>query len=152
MLSNSIAAGLLADAYVLVLFLQLNPALSSDARGLTTLATTIGVFYLVHLTAACYILLVAGQLLSRELFSPAWLSVSVLSWLGAAASAAAAVLMWANVRTFGIVLEQTTIDRMSTSIVVLAAASALFTIVALARARAVPMSLRECTVGRTDHV
>ena len=81
MLSNAIVAGALATCYVLILVLQLNPACRSAQA--VPLAATIGLFYVVHLTVIFYALLVFRQLLSRELFSPAWMSVGVLSWLGA---------------------------------------------------------------------
>jgi hypothetical protein len=35
-----------------------------------------------------YAVLVVRQLLARELFSPAWISVGILAWLGAVAAAA----------------------------------------------------------------
>ena len=55
MLSNSIAAGCLATTYVLIVVLQLNPALPLDPARLAPLATTIGLFYAVHLTAIGYV-------------------------------------------------------------------------------------------------
>ena len=96
MLSNSIAAGCLATAYVLIVVLQLNPALPLDPARLVPLVTTVGLFYAVHFAVVCYVLLVVRQLAAREVFSPAWLSVGVLVWLGALAAAAGAALMWAN--------------------------------------------------------
>ncbi len=133
MLSNSVVAGALAAFYVLVLVLQLNPALPLDPRRLAPLAGAIGFFYTVHLSVICYVVLVAAQLLVREPFSPAWVSVRVLAWLAAAASAAGAILTWANLQTFALVLEPQTIERMTAGAVVLSGASALFVIVALAR-------------------
>jgi predicted AlkP superfamily phosphohydrolase/phosphomutase len=133
MLSNSVVAGALAASYVLVLVLQLNPALPLDPRRLAPLAGAIGFFYAVHLSVICYVVLVAAQLLVREPFSPAWVSVRVLAWLAAAASAAGAILTWANLQTFALVLEPQTVERMTAGAIVLSGASALFTIVALAR-------------------
>ncbi|PYR55007.1 MAG: hypothetical protein DMF85_20720, partial [Acidobacteria bacterium] len=92
MLSNSLVAGALATAYVVVLVLQLNPSLPLSAVRLLALVTTIGLFYAVHLTVIFYIVLVVRQILATEVFSPAWVSVGVLVWLGAAASAAGAAL------------------------------------------------------------
>src|SRR6185295_6722048 len=105
MLSNSLAAAVLATCYVLALVLQLNPTLPLHPVRLMGLAMAVGPFYVVHLTVIFYTVLVVRQLFARELFSPAWLSVGVLTWLGAAAALAGAALMWANLQTFTLVLE-----------------------------------------------
>ena len=86
MLSNSLVAALLGASYVMVLVLQLNPTLSLYPPRLFPLALTVGLFYAAHLTVIFYVWLVVRQLFARELFSPAWTSVAVLSWLGAAAA------------------------------------------------------------------
>ena len=64
MLSNSLVAGALATAYVVVLVLQLNPSLPLSAVRLMALVTTIGLFYAVHLTVIFYIVLVVRQILA----------------------------------------------------------------------------------------
>ena len=133
MLSNSIAAGCLATAYVLILFLQLNPALPLDPARLAPLATTVGLFYVVNLTVVCYVAVVVHQLLAREVFSPAWLSVGVLAWLGALVSAAGAALTWANLSTFGRVLDAPTVTAMIDGTATLASASLGFLLLAWAR-------------------
>jgi predicted AlkP superfamily phosphohydrolase/phosphomutase len=125
MLSNSLAAGALAAAYVLVLVLQLNPTLALAPRSLAPLALTVGVFYAVHLTAIAYFLLVVRQLFGRELFSPAWTSVRVITWLGVFASAAGALVMWANVRTFALVIETGATRALVNGAIVLAATAVL---------------------------
>ena len=43
-------------------------------------------------------LIVLRQVLSRELLSPGWLSLRLLSWLSAAAASGASLLMWLNLR------------------------------------------------------
>src|SRR5207248_3117509 len=96
MLSNSIAAGSRATTYVLTVVLQLNPTLPLSPVRLAPLATTMGLFYAAHFTVVCYVLLVIRQLLAREVFSPAWLSLSVQFWLGALAAAVGAASMWTN--------------------------------------------------------
>jgi predicted AlkP superfamily phosphohydrolase/phosphomutase len=135
MLSNSVAAACVATAYVLVLVLNLNPALPLDLASLASLAATFGLFYAVHLTVICYILLVLRQLLAREVFSPAWISVSVLVWLSAMASAAGAALMWRNLRTFALVLDETTAAALERSTLVLAATAVLCVVLGLFRRR-----------------
>ena len=129
MLGNSLAAALLATSYLLVLVLQLNPSLPLATNKLLPVAATIGLFYVVHLTVIFYAILVLRQLLSRELFSPAWLSVSVLAWLGAGAAAAGSVVMWANLRSFALVLEPESRLAIQYGVVTLAVAASLFTLV-----------------------
>jgi hypothetical protein len=133
MLSNSVAAASLAACYVLILFLQLNPTLPIHPRKILPVAATIGLFYAVHLTALFYMTLVLWQLMSRELFSPAWLSIGVLAWLAAGASISGAVLIWSNVRTFGVVLEPQTTHAMTIGAAVLAGAAVAFALIALSR-------------------
>ena len=133
MLSNSIAAGSLGTAYVLILVMQLNPALPLDAARLGPLVTTVGLFYTVHFAVICYVLLVVRQLAAREVFSPAWLSVGVLAWLGAVAAAAGAALMWANLYTFARVLDADTVTAMTRETGILVVASVSFLLLAWAR-------------------
>jgi predicted AlkP superfamily phosphohydrolase/phosphomutase len=135
MLSNSMAAACLATAYVLALVLHLNPMLPLHPVRLVPLVTTVGVFYLVHLTVAFYILLVLRQIFASNVFSPAWISVDVLTWLGAFAAGAGAALMLANVTTFGRVLDADTADALRSSVAVLAGASALCVVVGAFRRR-----------------
>ncbi len=133
MLSNSIAAAVLASTYVVTLVLQLNPTLPLHPARLVPIATTVGLFYAVHLTVIFYVVLVLRQLFARELFSPAWISVGVLTWLGAAAAAAGAGLMWANLGTFELVLEPDTVRRLGNGAVILVMSAACFVFVALLR-------------------
>ena len=131
MLSNSVIAAVLATCYLLALVLQLNPRVPLAFEDLLPLAGTIGLYYAVHLTAIFYVVLVLRQLLARELFSPAWASVAVLSWLGAAAAAAGALLMWANLRAFALVLEPEARRAIVAGTAALAAAAGLFALIGL---------------------
>lgn len=133
MLSNSVAAASLATAYVLGLILHLNQGLSIRPEPLLRLASTVGLYYVVHLSVGFYILLVLRQLFAHEVFSPAWISVDVLSWLCAAASGAGAALMWRNVSTFGKVLDPATVTALGASALALTAACGLFIVVAWLR-------------------
>lgn len=133
MLCNSIAAGALASGSVLTLVLQLNPTFPLHPVRLLPLVTTVGLFYAVHLTVICYVLLVIRQLLARNLFSPAWLSVGVLTWLGAALTSGSAALMWANLSTFERVLDPAVVTAMRQGVLILGAASASFLLLAWMR-------------------
>jgi hypothetical protein len=111
--------------------LQLNPDVPLDVAALRSIAVTIGQYYLLHLTAVFYVILVATQLLARELFSPAWISVGVQSRLGAAAAAAGATLMWANIRTFSLMLAPDTVEAMTRGAMAFAASAVALAVVAL---------------------
>jgi predicted AlkP superfamily phosphohydrolase/phosphomutase len=134
MLSNSLVAALVASAYVLTLVLQLNPALPLGPSRLVPIATTVGLFYALHLTVFFYLVLVLRQLFARELFSPAWVSVGVLTWLGAATAMAGAALMWANLQAFELVLEASTVRQITNGAITLVVSAAFFVFVALLRA------------------
>jgi type I phosphodiesterase/nucleotide pyrophosphatase len=133
MLCNSMAAAAIATAYVVALFLHLNPNLPINPVRLAPLVSTVGLYYFVHLTAIFYVLLVLRQLLAREVFSPAWISVGVLAWLGALGSAAASALMWRNRSAFALVVSDDTAVALERSAVSLGAAALLFALVAFTR-------------------
>jgi predicted AlkP superfamily phosphohydrolase/phosphomutase len=141
MLSNSMAAAALATSYVIALVLHLNPNLPLHPSRLFPLVSTVGLYYVVHLTVVCYVLLVLRQLLAREVFSPAWISVDVLTWLSAMAAAAGAILMWRNLVTFSLVLDPPTTSALVSSVLVLVATSSLFLLLAVLR-RKVPHARR----------
>ena len=136
MLSNSMAAAALATSYVLALVLHLNPNLPLHPARLAPLVATVGLYYVVHLTVACYVLLVLRQLLAREVFSPAWISVEVLTWMGALAAAAGATLMWRNLVSFSLVLDDGTSTALIESTLVLAATAVLCLLLAVFRKQA----------------
>ncbi len=133
MLSNSIAAAALATAYVIALVLHLNPSLPLHPSRFAPLVATVGVYYIVHLTVIFYIVLVSRQLLAREVFSPAWLSVDVLTWLSAIAAGAGAVLMWRNLVAFSLVLDAATATALLASTFILSATAALCLLMAIFR-------------------
>ena len=133
MLSNSLVAAIIGASYVMVLVLQLNPTLSLRPQRLLPLVLTVGLFYAAHLTVVFYLWLVVRQVFARELFSPAWTSVAVLAWLGAAAAVAGAALMWANLRTFSLVLPDDSVDDVARGSLALIASACLFIVVGLLR-------------------
>src|SRR6266511_1052282 len=133
MLSNSLVAALVGSAYVFTLVLQLNPTVSLAPSRLIPMAATIVAFYAFHLTVVFYFVLVLRQLLTRELFSPGWLSVGVLTWLIAAAGLAGAALMWANLHTFDLVLEPAMIRQIANGAMTLVVSAALLVFVAFLR-------------------
>jgi len=141
MLSNSMAAAALATSYVIALVLHLNPSLPLHPSRLAPLLATVGLYYVFHLTVIAYILLVVRQLLAREVVSPAWLSVDVLTWMSAIAAAAGATLMWRNLIAFSLVLDPNTATALLTSTMVLSATALLCLVAAILR-RQVPDARR----------
>jgi predicted AlkP superfamily phosphohydrolase/phosphomutase len=136
MLSNSIAAAALATAYVIALVLHLNPNLPLHPSRFAPLLATVGLYYVVHLTVICYILLVLRQLLAHEVFSPAWISVDVLTWLSAMAAAGGAALMWRNLVAFSLVLDDAKATALLASTAVLTITAVLFLLLAWVRRKA----------------
>ena len=133
MLSNSVIAAALASAYVLTLVLALNPSVPLTPQGVIPLVSTVGLYYTLNLTVLAYIVLVFWQLLSHELFSPAWISVGVLVWLGAFAAAVGSALMWRNVTTFALVLDDSAETALARIGIALTLAAAAFVLVAVIR-------------------
>jgi hypothetical protein len=112
MFTNAIAGGLLGAAYLAVLVLQLNPqvplASVTAARWFATLTT----FYGLYLTVAIYVLLLIREVLAVRPLSPAWLSVRLLAWLGAAGAGTAAFVTWANLQGFRAMLSESAAEQM----------------------------------------
>jgi predicted AlkP superfamily phosphohydrolase/phosphomutase len=135
MLSNSLVAAGVATAYVLILVALVNPALRLNPLDLEPLVATVGLYYLVHLTAVAYVLLVIRQLLAHEVFSPAWISIRELGWLCGIAAAAGAALMWRNLQTFTLVLDARTATALDRSALMLAATAILLALLAAVRRR-----------------
>ncbi len=132
MLSNSVIAGVVASAYLTVLVLHLNPSFPLTLDNLIPLTLVMGLAYGVNLAAVFYVLIVLRQLTAAEVLSPGWLSVRLLSWLCTIAAAAAAAIMWLNLRDYSPVLEAQTITRMTAGAVTLTASAAVFLLIALA--------------------
>lgn len=113
MLTNACAAGLLAAAYITILVLQLNPEMPLDLATVAALFAIVALFHGLVLAAVLYGLVLALSLLFDRPTSPGWLSVRVLSWLGALTAGLAALVMWLNLRGFGVVLVSDAARRMA---------------------------------------
>ncbi len=111
MLSNAVLAGAVAAAYVAALVLHLNPSIRLDDPAAWPLLAAVLLVYGVHLAVVFYAVIVARQVLSTEGVSPGWLSYRVLAWFCAAASTAAAALMWQNLWGFSAALDPDTTQR-----------------------------------------
>jgi predicted AlkP superfamily phosphohydrolase/phosphomutase len=114
MLTNSLLAGGFGAAYLTVLVMQLNPEVPLLSDTAWRWFTTIGLLYGVHLAVAVYVVVVVREFFVLDVLSPGWASVRILAWLGAAAAATAATLMWLNASGFAATLSGLAARRMMT--------------------------------------
>jgi Type I phosphodiesterase / nucleotide pyrophosphatase len=113
MFSNSALGGALGAAFITILVLQLNPQLPLDWSTVVPLYARIALFYAVQLAVVFYALLVAWQVFGSRGHSPGWVSLRLLSWIGTVTVSAGAALMWFNLRSFQIVLEEDSVRRLA---------------------------------------
>src|SRR5258706_3133817 len=100
MLTNSLLAGALGAAYLTVLGLQLTRQIPLWSETTWRWFATLSFLYGVHLAVTFYVIIVVREFFAVRVLSPGWASVRVLAWMAAASAAAAATLMWLNVRGF----------------------------------------------------
>src|SRR5687768_16345690 len=132
MLTNSVAAGVLGAAYLTVLVLQLNPQVPLLSMTTWRWFLTLAMFYGLHLAVVFYVLMVAREFFSLDVLSPGWVSVRVLVWLTAIVAGTAALLMWLNVRGFGVSLDPVAARRMMVGSVATAISAAVLLAIAVA--------------------
>jgi hypothetical protein len=133
MLTNAVAAGVLAAAYATVILLQLNPRLPLDSPELGAWLRVMLAFYGLHLSIAIFVLLVVRDLLASRALAPAWISVRLLAWIAALLAGAAAAGSWLNLRGFRTVLGEEAAGHMAEGAAALTAAALLLAAVAIAR-------------------
>jgi hypothetical protein len=112
MFTNAIAGGVLGAAYLAVLVLQLNPQVPIVSNTSARWFGTLVMFYGLYLTVAIYLLLLIREALADRPLAPAWLSVRLLAWLGAAGAGTAALVTWANLQGFRAMLSDTAAEQM----------------------------------------
>lgn len=112
MATNSLLAGALGAAYLTVLLLQLNPHVPVVSDSTWWWFVVLGLLYGVHLAVCVYVLLIAREFFALDPFSPGWISVRLLAWIGALIAAGAALLMWLNVEGLGLTLSAAAARRM----------------------------------------
>ena len=132
MLTNSVAAGVLGAAYLTVLVLQLNPQVPLFSLTTWRWFLTLAMFYGVHLAVVFYVLMVTREFFSLDVLSPGWVSVRVLAWLIATVAGIAALLMWLNVRGFGVSLDPVAARRMTVGSIATAISAAVLLAIAIA--------------------
>jgi len=133
MLTNAVVGGILGAVYLLVLVLQLNPQVPTVSATMVQWFLTLVAFYGLYLTVAIMLVILVREALATSPLAPAWLSVRLLAWLGAAGAATAAVVTWANLAGFRAVLGGSAAERMRQGAVATTVCAALLLLVALLR-------------------
>lgn len=132
MLTNSLLAGAFGAAYLTVLVLQLNPHMPMVSTSTWRWFSTLGLFYGVHLAVLFYVIIVLREFFAATPFSPGWMSVRLLAWMGAVAAAVAAALMWVNVNGLALALGDGAVRRMTAGAVAATASAAVLLGIAIA--------------------
>src|SRR3954466_16398122 len=114
MLTNALLAGALGAAYLTILLLQLNPQVPLASSTVWRWYATLGAFYGTQLAVVFYVVMLLRAFFGVDIFSPGWISVRLLAWLSSAAAAAAATLMWLNLRGFTTLFDESTARRFAT--------------------------------------
>lgn len=112
MLTNATVGGVLVAIYLLVLVLQLNPHVEVVSMTTWWWFLALLAFYGPYVSLALFFLLLMRDAVSIRPLAPAWFSVRLLAWVGAAVAAAAAVITWANLEGFRAVLSVDAAERM----------------------------------------
>lgn len=112
LLTNAVAGGVLVSLYLTVLLLQLNPQVSMLSMTSLRWAGVVASLYVPYASVALLFLLLAREVITETSLRPAWFSVRVLAWVGAAVATAAAVVTWANLTAFEGMLTETARVRM----------------------------------------
>jgi len=133
MLANSLVAGGVAAAYVVVLILQLNPSLPLDNLASWRLLAVVWSGYGVNLSTLFYMLIVGQQVLVAEPQSPGWFSVRLLAPLCSGAAVAGSALAWLNLSSLRNALDPAGLRRMTGGALVLTTCAAAFAVLAILR-------------------
>lgn len=132
MLTNALLAGAFGAAYLTIIVLQLNPEVPLLSATPWWWFITVGMLYGVHFAVGFYVILVVREFIAMDPFSPGWVSVRLLAWLGAVLSAGAAMLMWLNVRGFALALGELAAWRMTAGAVAATASAVVLLAIAAA--------------------
>lgn len=131
--TNALAGGVLVSLYVAVLVLQLNPRLPIVSLTAVSWFGAALSFYAPYTTVVLYVLLLARDVLAVRPLRPAWFSVRLLAWLGAAGASVAAGVTWANLTVFRGMLTESSAVRMADGARLTTACAVTLAVVAIAR-------------------
>ena len=133
LLANAMAGAVLIAGYVVVLVLQLNPQVPTLSVTALGWVGAVMAFYVPYLGVGLFFLLLVTELMTSRAFRPAWLSVRLLAWLGAAGASAAAVITWANLQAFRNVLSAASAERLADGAIATTVCAAVLVATALWR-------------------
>jgi hypothetical protein len=133
LLTNAITGGVLVAMYLVVLVLQLNPQVPVVSPTAVSWFLALLTFYGTYVSVAMYLVLLLREALASEPINPAWLSVRLLAWLGAAGALAASWATWANLRGFRAVLSVGAAERMRDGALATSICAALLVAIAVLR-------------------
>ena len=133
MLTNAVAGGLLVATYLAVLVLQLNPRVPVASMAAARWWGAVVAFYVPYLSVALYFLIIVWEVFVGRPLRPAWISVRLLAWLGAAGAGAAAAITWANLNTFRSVLSVAAAERMRDGALAISVCAVLLVAIAVLR-------------------
>lgn len=110
---NTVIAGGVFAAYLMVLFLQLNPAVPIHPGSVARLGASLFIWYGVWVALTFYLALLVRQAVAETVLSPGWVSFQLLVWLCLVASAIAATLMWLNLSRLRVTLDEAAARQMA---------------------------------------
>jgi Type I phosphodiesterase / nucleotide pyrophosphatase len=131
LLTNSVVAGALGPAYLLVVILHLNPGIPLHPAALGPLYARLAIVYGSALVVGFVALLVVRDVLWRGPGMPGWLSLRILAWATTLVAAAAAALMWLNLSAFRAELVDETARRMLAGAAAMSASALLLSLIAV---------------------
>jgi hypothetical protein len=133
LLSNSAFAGLLASAYLTVVLLHLNPEVPVVGEAVRSLLVVTAATYGVHIGVLAYALYVLRQITCVEPVPLGWISLRLLTWSAAVLAGAASVITWLHAGDLRSALPPAVLAGMRRAALALAAATAVFVFLAVAR-------------------
>lgn len=133
MLTNAIAGGVLAAAYLTVLLLQLNPHVPLESATSMRWFATFVEFYGLYLGVGWYLAILARDAIASEPLRPAWVSVRLVAWIGALTAVGAAAVTWGNLNGFRGVLGAQAAERMRQGAMATTVSAGALVLIALVR-------------------
>jgi hypothetical protein len=133
MATNAMAGGAIVASYLAILVFQLNPQVSILSLAAFDWYLALLALYGLYLSVAFFFVIVVWEFLRARPFAPAWLSVRILAWLGAAGATAAAIITWANQQTYRAVLSADAAERMRQGAIVTTVAAGVLLAIGVAR-------------------
>src|SRR5262245_43283631 len=98
MVTTAFGGGFLAAVFLPVLVRQITPQVPVGSPTAWRWFVALLALYGPYLSVIILLLILAREAIASRPLQPGWLSIRILAWLSAAATVAAAVLTWVNLR------------------------------------------------------